>query len=68
VDKTVNIFIVQVRNIVTDNQYKIVGVYTTKEKADAAGLEACEMWEEGRMHHTVTILPLDGYIAGLEKN
>jgi|TARA_R110002153_G_scaffold58372_3_gene160067 hypothetical protein len=68
VDKTVNIFIVQVRNIVTDNQYKIVGVYTTKEKADAAGFEACEMWEEGRMHHTVTILPLDGYIAGLEKN
>ena len=67
-DKTVNIFIVQVRNIDTNNQYKIVGVYTTKEKADAAGLEACEMWEEGRMHHTVTILPLDGYIAGLEKN
>tara|TARA_Y100000389_G_scaffold46835_1_gene41859 strand:- start:2853 stop:3059 length:207 start_codon:yes stop_codon:yes gene_type:complete len=67
-NETVNMFIVQVTNLVTDNPYKIVGVYTTKEKADVAGLEACEMWEEGRMHHTVTILPLDGYIAEIDKS
>ena len=35
-NETVNMFIVQVTNLVTDNPYKIVGVYTTKEKADAA--------------------------------
>ena len=67
-NETVNMFIVQVTNLVTDNPYKIVRVYTTKEKADVAGLEACEMWEEGRMHHTVTILPLDGYIAEIDKS
>jgi hypothetical protein len=65
---TTNIFIVQITNMQDDRFYKLLGVYTSKELADAAGLEACEMWDEGRMHHTVTMLPLDDMINGVHKS
>lgn len=66
---TVNIFVVQIINMDSNWPYKLVGVYSSKELADAAGLEACEMWEEdGRMNHTVTILALDDIINGVHKS
>jgi len=53
-----NIFIVHMTNLETSEPYKYVGLYSTKEKADKAGQEACEMYDE-RMHYTVTLDVLD---------
>ena len=65
---TVNIFVVQIINMDSNWPYKLVGVYSSKELADAAGIRACEMWEEdGRMTHTVTILALDDLINGVDR-
>ena len=60
-NKTVNIYVVQMRNLNTDRPYELVGVYSTKKLADTAGKEACEMYE-GKMHYTIHILPLDDEI------
>ena len=65
---TTQIYVVQVRNMDTDAPYRIVGAYSTKELADAAGEAACEIWEEGRMHHTVHILALDDMINGVHRS
>ena len=40
--------------------YNLVGVYSSKELADAAGLEACELRPNSQ--HTVTIKALDDII------
>lgn len=40
--------------------YNLVGVYSSKELADAAGLEACEIRPNSQ--HTVTIKALDDII------
>lgn len=53
-----NFFIVHMTNLETSEPYKYVGLYSTKEKADEAGQEACEMYDE-RMHYTVTLDVLD---------
>lgn len=49
--------------LLTNDPYKLVGVYSSKEKADAAGKEAIELLENG--HYTVTIKALDDIIDGL---
>ena len=53
-----NIFIVHMTNLDTDEPYKYVGLYSSKEKADEAGKNACEMYDE-RMHYTVTLDVID---------
>jgi hypothetical protein len=40
---TPNFFIVHMTNLETSEAYKYVGIYSTKEKADEAGQEACEL-------------------------
>lgn len=56
-----NIFIVH-RKTTSDlfSPMQLVGVYSSKEKADAAGAAACELMDKPR--YIVTILPLDGII------
>lgn len=57
-----NIYIVHLIN--RDNTaYSLVGVYSNKELADSAGLEACELRPNSQ--HTVTIKALDDKIDGL---
>ena len=58
-----NIYIVQMTKLLTNEPYKLVGVYSSKEKADAAGKEAVEFLENS--HYTVTIKALDDIIDGL---
>lgn len=41
---------------------RFVGVYSTKELADAAGEAALEMYEPNRMSHSVIIAPLDDWV------
>ena len=41
---------------------RFVGVYSTKELADAAGAAALEMYEPDRMSHSVIIAPLDDWV------
>tara|TARA_B100000780_G_scaffold154033_1_gene107701 strand:- start:202 stop:402 length:201 start_codon:yes stop_codon:yes gene_type:complete len=41
----------------------LVGVYTSKELADAAGKASLEMFAEDSMHWTVTIKALDDKIT-----
>ena len=41
---------------------RFVGVYSTKELADAAGEAALEMYEPDRMSHSVIIAPLDDWV------
>jgi hypothetical protein len=65
---TTQVYVVQVRNMDTEAPYRIVGAYSTKELADAAGEAACELWEEGRMHHTVHIFALDDMINGVHRS
>ena len=60
---TQNIYIVQMTKLLTNEPYKLVGVYSSKEKADAAGKEAVEFLEKS--HYTVTIKALDDIIDGL---
>ena len=41
---------------------RFVGVYSTKELADAAGEAALEMYDPNRMSHSVIIAPLDDWV------
>lgn len=52
-----NIFIVHLTKHSENTFYNFVGVYSSKDKADAAGKEACELSPDS--HHTVTIKALD---------
>ena len=54
-----NFFIVHMTNLDTDEPYKYIGLYSSKEKADEAGKKACELFDEDRMHFTVTLDILD---------
>ena len=58
-----NIYIVHLINRDTNTAYNLVGVYSNKERADAAGIEACELRPNSQ--HTVTIKALDDIIDGL---
>jgi hypothetical protein len=58
-----NIFIVHLINRDTNTAYKLVGVYSSKERADSAGKEACELYTNSQ--YTVTIKALDDIIDGL---
>lgn len=53
-----NIFIVHMINLNTDEAYKYVGLYSSKEKADEAGKKACEMYDD-KMHYTVILDVID---------
>lgn len=55
-----NIFVVHLSSYKTGEAFKLVGVYSSKELADKAGEEACEMYSDS--HHTVTIRALDDII------
>jgi len=56
-----NIYIVHlIKRDVPSSFYNLVGVYSSKELADAAGLEACELRPNSQ--HTVTIKALDDII------
>lgn len=55
-----NIYIVHLVDSINNTFYHLVGVYSSKEKADAAGKEACEL--RLNSHHTVTIKALDDII------
>lgn len=58
-----NIYIVHRINRETNTAYNLVGVYSSKERADAAGEEALEMYPNSS--YTVTIKALDDIIDGL---
>ena len=49
-----NVFIVHIIDLDTDKPYEYIGVFSSKEKADLAGKNACEMYD-GKMHYTVTL-------------
>ena len=49
-----NVFIVHMIDLDTDNPYEYIGVFSSKEKADLAGKNACEMYD-GKMHYIVTL-------------
>ena len=55
-----NIFIVHLVKYDNNTFYNLVGVYSSKEKADAAGKEACELRPQSG--YTVTIKALDDII------
>lgn len=55
-----NIYIVHLVRRDNNTAYNLVGVYSSKENADAAGLEACELRPNSQ--HTVTIKALDDII------
>ena len=56
-----NIYIVHlIKRDVPSSFYNLVGVYSSRELADAAGLEACELRPNSQ--HTVTIKALDDII------
>lgn len=52
-----NIYIVHLVKHDENTFYNLVGVYSSKERADAAGIEACELRPNSQ--HTVTIKALD---------
>jgi hypothetical protein len=66
---TTNIYIVQSSKLGTVRErYQLVGVYSNKELADAAGKKNCDKiadFSEEPQHYTVTLLPLDGIIDEL---
>tara|TARA_B100000424_G_C22569396_1_gene321391 strand:+ start:285 stop:431 length:147 start_codon:yes stop_codon:yes gene_type:complete len=41
-------------NLDTNEAHKYIGTYSSKEKADIAGKNACEMYNDN-MHYTVTL-------------
>jgi len=49
-------------SLTTAGPPRFVGVYSTKELADAAGEAALEMYEPDRMSHSVIIAPLDDWV------
>ena len=58
-----NIYIVHLVHWDEKTFHNLVGVYSSKELADAAGLVACEMRPNSQ--HIVTIKALDDIIDGL---
>lgn len=65
---TVNIFVVQLIPVQSKTPHKLVGVYSTRELADAAAEEALEFYDTDRMQSTIIILPLDDIINGVHKS
>ena len=64
-EKMQNIYIVHlIKRDLPSSFYNLVGVYSSKELADAAGLDACEMYGRINSQHTVTIKALDDIIDG----
>ena len=59
-----NVYVVQLHamSMTTNGPPRFVGVYSTKELADAAGEAALEIYEPGRMTHSVIIAPLDDWV------
>jgi hypothetical protein len=59
-----NVYVVQLHamSLTTAGPPRFVGVYSTKELADAAGEAALEMYEPSRMSHSVIIAPLDDWV------
>ena len=55
-----NIYIVHLIKRDENTAYNLVGVYSSKDRADAAGEEACELCQNSQ--HTVTIKALDDII------
>lgn len=55
-----NIYIVHLSHRNENTFYNLLGVYSSKEKADAAGLQACELRPNSQ--HIVTIKALDDII------
>jgi hypothetical protein len=65
---TVNIFVVQLIPIQSETPHKLVGVYSTRELADAAAEEALEFYDTDRMQSTIIILALDDIINGVHRS
>ena len=62
---TTNIYVVHTyAKLQEDKKHKYLGVYSSKELADKAGKNYCELWESDTLHYTVTISPLDDIING----
>jgi len=64
---TTNIFVVQLIPIQSETPHKLVGVYSTRELADAASERALEFYDTDRMQSTITILALDDLINGVDR-
>ena len=65
---TTNIYVVHIYNKNNNSSVnKFLGVYSSKELADAAGKEHCETWGDGNLHHTVALSALDDIINGEQK-
>jgi len=64
---TVNIFVVQLIPVQSETPHKLVGVYSTRELADAASERALELYDTDRMQSTITILALDDLINGVDR-
>jgi hypothetical protein len=61
---TTNIYVVHTYNKIHPISNKYLGVYSSKELADAAGKEHCETWDNDKLHYTVIISALDDIING----
>jgi len=61
---TTNIFVVHIYKKINPIGNKYLGVYSSKELADAAGKEHCETWGNDKLHYTVIISALDDIING----
>lgn len=62
---TTNIYVVHTYNKITENNFHTYrGVYSSKERADAAGQDYCETRGPDTLHYTVTISALDDIING----
>jgi hypothetical protein len=65
---TTNIYVVHTYNKNNNSSVnKFLGVYSSKELADVAGKEQCEIWGDGNLHYTVTLSALDDIINGEQK-
>lgn len=64
---TTNIFVVQLIPIQSETPHKLVGVYSTRELADAASERALEFYDTDRMQSIITILALDDLINGVDR-
>jgi hypothetical protein len=57
-----NIYVVHIHAQCDQRPPRFVGVYSNKTLADAAGETALELYEPGKMSHSVTIAPLDDWV------
>ena len=65
---TTNIYVVHTYNKNNNSSVnKFLGVYSSKELADVAGKEQCEIWGDVNLHYTVTLSALDDIINGEQK-